>query len=262
MPDKMKSMNSKLQNLRFEFSRWLLPLLFLATFIAAPVRADDSMMQAAPAIEEVKLHYLKEGKPNAIELLAPPPLPDSAEQAADLAEVRFACKNATSNDIAAALEENKGVEFSYFAPIIGDISSNNLPVTEKFLHHVQTDASSVVNSCKDFWKRPRPFMIDPSLATTGKLQKSFSYPSGHSTESMTLALVLAQLFPDKRDALTAEARTIGWHRVEIARHYATDVYAGRVLAQAIVHQMEKDKKFQKDLSETKAEIAAAKMSKN
>ena len=44
---------------------------------------------------------------------------------------------------------------------------------------------------KDYYHRPRPYTTDPSLAN-GKLEKSFGYPSGHSTESMVLALVLAE----------------------------------------------------------------------
>jgi acid phosphatase (class A) len=74
---------------------------------------------------------------------------------------------------------------------------------------------------------------------------------------MTLALVLADLFPDKHDAIVAKARSIGWHRVQIARHYPTDIYAGRVLAQAIVRQMKKSDQFQKDFAEARAELAAA-----
>ncbi|HEY1786547.1 MAG TPA: phosphatase PAP2 family protein, partial [Verrucomicrobiae bacterium] len=72
-----------------------------------------------------------------------------------------------------------------------------------------------------------------------------------------LALVLADLFPEHRDAIIGEARHIGWHRVEIARHYPTDIYAGRVLAQAIVREMKKDADFQKDFAAAKAEIATA-----
>jgi acid phosphatase (class A) len=74
---------------------------------------------------------------------------------------------------------------------------------------------------------------------------------------MVLALVLTDLFPDKRDALLARAREIGWHRVELARHYPTDIFAGRVLAQAIVREMKNDPDFQKDLAAAKSEIAAA-----
>ena len=88
----------------------------------------------------------------------------------------------------------------------------------------------------------------------GDPENSFSYPSGHSTESMVLALVLADLFPDQHDAIIAKARSIGWHRVEIARHYPTDIYAGRVLARAIVRKMKKNADFQKDFAAVKAEV--------
>jgi acid phosphatase (class A) len=201
------------------------------------------------------LNYLVPGKPDAVALLAPPPLPDSAEQVADMAEVKAVYHAATSNDIAAAYSEKKFDIFN-FTPAIGDFfQPGKFPKTEAFFHRVQTDAETVTDNAKDFYKRPRPYVTDPSLIN-GKLEKSFSYPSGHSTESMTLALVLADLFPDKRDAIIAKARSIGWHRVQTARHYMTDIYAGRVLAQAIVKQMKKSDAFQKDFAEAQAEIAS------
>ncbi len=207
-------------------------------------------------LQAADTHYLPEGKPDTVALLAPPPLPDSPEQAADLQEVREVSRSAPSNDVAAAFSEHKFSIFN-FTPQIGPFfQPGKFPITEAFFHRVQADAETVTDGSKDYWKRPRPYKIDPSLAE-GKLEKSFSYPSGHSTESMVLALVLADLFPDKRDAILAKARSIGWHRVEIARHYPTDIYAGRVLAQAIVHQMKKNKDFQKDFAEAKAEIGTA-----
>jgi len=50
---------------------------------------------------------------------------------------------------------------------------------------------------------------------------------------------------------------MGWHRVQIARHYPTDIYAGRVLAQAIVEQLKKNPEFQNHYAAIKAEIEAA-----
>ena len=231
-------------------------LLIAAIFVAAPLRADDQMAQPSQPVQSSQLHYLTGKKPDAIALLAPPPLPDSAEQAADMAEVQAVYHSATSNDIAVAYSQKKFTVFN-FTPAVGAFFlSNNLPKTAAFFDRVQTDAAAVTDNAKDFYKRPRPYTTDPSLAN-GKLEKSFSYPSGHSTESMVLALVLADLFPDKHDAIIAEARSIGWHRVQIARHYPTDIYAGRVLAQAIVKQMLKSDAFQHDFAEAKAEIAAA-----
>jgi hypothetical protein len=44
---------------------------------------------------------------------------------------------------------------------------------------------------------------------------------------------LYYLSDGKPDAITPKRCSIGWHRVEIARHYSTDIYAGRILAQVI-----------------------------
>jgi acid phosphatase (class A) len=171
-------------------------------------------------------------------------------------EVRTVSQAAPSNDVAMAFSE-KEFSISNFTPAIGrNFQPGKFPKTEAFMHNVQTDAAAVADHAKNIWKRPRPFMIDPGLAT-GKLEKTFSYPSGHSTESMVLALVLADLFPEKRDAIVAEARAIGWHRIEIARHYPTDIYAGRVLAQAIAEQMKQSPDYQRDFAAAQAEIAAA-----
>lgn len=236
-------------------------LVFAAIVLASPLRADDTMTLPTEAVDVSHLHYLNGKKPNVPELLAPPPLPGSAEQEADLDEVRAVYHAAPANDIAIAYSQKNFSAFT-FAPAIGAFfQSNNLPKTTAFFEKVQSDAAAVTDNAKNFYRRPRPYTTDPSLAN-GKLEKSFSYPSGHSTESMVLALVLADLFPDKQEAIIAQARSIGWHRVMIARHYPTDIYAGRVLAQAIVKQMEKSHAFQKDFAQAQAEIHAAAQSGN
>ena len=225
----------------------------------APLRAaDDSMSQPTPLAKSSQLHYLKYDKLVAAEILPPPPLPGSPEQAADLAEVQAVYRSATSNDVAAAYSERKFSIFN-FTPVIGDFFlSNNLPKTTAFFEKVQSDAETVTDLGKVYFHRPRPYTTDTSLAN-GKLEKSFSYPSGHSTESMVLALVLADLFPDKHETIIAKARNIGWHRVEIARHYMTDIYAGRVLAQAIVRELKVSPDFQRDFTEVQGEIGYAKI---
>ena len=55
---------------------------------------------------------------------------------------------------------------------------------------------------------------------------------------------------------------MGWHRVQIARHYPTDIYAGRVLAQAIVRELEKNAAFKGKFAEAKSEIEAARKAAN
>jgi len=234
----------KFSNKTAWFSR---PLVFAAIFAIAC---------AGAFAKESALHYLKTGKPDAATLLAPPPLLGSVEQAAEMDEVRAVYHAASEADRNAAYDEKKFSVFNFTGAIGEFFQSNSLPKTAAFFEKVQLDAETVTDLGKDFFKRPRPFTTDPSLAN-GKLEKSFSYPSGHSTESMALALVLADLLPAKHDAILAHARAIGWHRVQIARHYPSDIFAGRVLAQAIVKQFKKSDAFESDFDAVKAELAAA-----
>ena len=226
---------------------WLRVLAFAALFAATNV---------ATFAKDAALTYLDPGKPAAATLLAPPPLPDSAEQAADMDTVRSVYHAASKADQQAAYDEKKFSVFNFTAAVGSFFVKTNLPKTAAFFEKVQQDAETVTDLGKDYFHRPRPFTTDTNLAN-GKLEKSFSYPSGHSTESMVLALVLAEMLTDKHDAILGHARRMGWHRVQIARHYPTDIYAGRVLAQAIIKQLKKSASFEKDFAEAKAEIIAA-----
>lgn len=239
-------LNAQALRLAFVKNNYALTCLCFALALAiAPLKASAQNQS-----------YLTPGKPDVLALLAPPPEPGSAEQDADLAEVRTVSAAATMDQKAAAFAEKKFTVYNFTVPVGGFFKEAKLPKTTAFFKRVQEDAASVVDSSKDVYRRPRPYVIDRSLAN-GKLETSFSYPSGHSTETMTLGLVLAEIFPEKRDAILAHARLMGWHRVQIARHYPTDIYAGRVLAQAIVREMDANPQFQHDLAEVKAEVAAA-----
>jgi acid phosphatase (class A) len=212
--------------------------------------ASLNPLQAA----EKPLSYLTADRLDAREILPDPPQPGSVEQAADMATVVAVHAACTTNEAVAAFAEKKFNVFN-FTPAVGAFFlPENLPQTTAFFKHVQTDAAAITDLAKDVWQRPRPYMVDPTLAS-GKLENSFSYPSGHSTESMVLALVLADLLPDKKPAILAAARSIGWHRIQIARHYPADIYAGRVFAQAILRELKASPAYQKDFAAVKAELA-------
>ena len=226
---------------------------FLRPLLCAAVAS--AIFSTATFAKESELNYLPPGSPSAAEILAPPPLLDSAEQAAEMATVRAVYHAASEADKQAAYAEKKFSVFNFTEVVGVFFIATNLPKTAAFFEKVQLDAETVTDLGKDYFQRPRPFTTDTNLSN-GKLEKSFSYPSGHSAEAMTLALVLADLLPDKHDAIIAHARAMGWHRVQIARHYPADIFAGRTLAQAIAKQLKQSETFQKEFAEVKAEIAA------
>jgi acid phosphatase (class A) len=189
-------------------------------------------------------------------LLAPPPLAGSNEAAADLATVASAHGTASQEDLAMAQSEARFNVYA-FAPAIGVFfNPGKTPETEAFFKRIHRDSDRVVDAGKVNWKRLRPLNADPTL--NPKLHdQAYSYPSGHSTRATIYALLLSEIFPDRREAIMATARTLGWHRVQMALHYPTDIVAGRVLAQAIVRKLKEDPAFQHDFAEVTAELKAA-----
>ena len=204
-------------------------------------------------------YYLAPGHPDGVALLAPPPVPGSEEEVADLAEARAVFKGRTPAEKARASNDYT-ISIFLFTPAIGPFfQAGKLPKTEALFKKVKNDITQPLDTAKDYWHRKRPYQMDEQL-WLGAPEKSFSYPSGHSTRGTVEALLLAELFPDHKEAILAIGRNIGWDRVLIGKHFPTDIYAGRVLGQAIVHEVQSSPAFQHDFAEARAEVRAAQAS--
>jgi len=233
-----KSMSKTRNSMRVLRGSGLAGLLIL--FLAAPLLADEP--------------YLAAGHPDGVALLAPPPVPGSEEEAADLQEARAVFNSRTADEEARAKRDDN-LTFDLFKPAIGpEFDLGKLVRTDALLKKVKAEIAPTINEPKDFWKRKRPYQLDEHLAL-GKPESSFGYPSGHSARGTVYALVLAELFPEKKDAILEEGREIGWDRVLMGKHFPTDIQAGRVLARAIVRELMANLAFQRDLAQAKAEIA-------
>jgi acid phosphatase (class A) len=200
--------------------------------------------------------YLPPSKPDPIALLPAPPAADSAEQAADLEEVESVVAHRTPQDVARGKEESEFSLATFSTPAGINLQSNKLPKTTAMFQEVLAETKAVTDVGKKYWKRLRPYELDPKLLD-GEKESSFGYPSGHSTRATVYALLLAELLSDKREAILAEGRQVGWDRVMLGRHYETDVYAGRVLGQAIVRALHENPKFELDFAAVRAELDAA-----
>jgi acid phosphatase (class A) len=201
-------------------------------------------------------HYLAPGHPDGVALLAPPPVTGSAEALADLASARAVFNGRTAPEETRA-KADESLAFTVFERAIGpDFDPAKLPKCQAMLKQVKEEIAAVINVPKNHWKRLRPYQVDPQLSL-GDPENSFSYPSGHSTRGTVYALVLAELYPDKREAILAVGRELGWDRVLIGKHFPTDIMAGRVLGQAIVRELFASAAFQRDLAAAKAEVDAA-----
>ena len=233
-------------NLPSWISRRRLPpsTLRLALLLATAVS-----LSAAPA-------YLTTNSFDGISLLPPPPERGSTEEAADLASVRAVFNGRTEAEEERATKDS-GLAFSLFQPAVGaTFDLDKLPKTKALLEKVKKEIGPVIDASKNHFKRLRPYQIDDHLVL-GPAEPSFSYPSGHSTRGTVYSLVIAELFPEKKDAVLEIGRDIGWDRVLIGKHFPTDVHAGRVLGYAIVRGLSANTIFQHDLEQAMAEIRDA-----
>lgn len=215
---------------------------------------------AAPLLLAAQLFaqgtYLTSGRPDGVVLLAPPPATNSAEAVADLATVRSVFKARTPEETARAGRHDDLSLYAFSVAIGPSFTRGKFPKTEELYQRVRKEIGDPINVAKDHWKRKRPYELDETLAF-GKPEKSASYPSGHSTRGTVYAMVLAEVFPEKREEILAIGREIGWDRVLIGKHFPTDIYAGRVLAKAIFRELMASEAFQHDLAEAKEEAQAA-----
>lgn len=226
--------------------RLLRPLLVAAVLCAACVgrTAEPARFLGPDAV------------PAAARLLPAPAEAGSAEQTTELALLHAVHDHATADQLAAAQRTAEFDVFTFAAQIGPWFEGGRLPRTAAFFAAIENDTRAVTRRAKDQFRRPRPFVADPTLVPLA-VEHSPSYPSGHATRATVVALVLAELFPEHREALLAAAREIGFHRIVAAVHYPSDVYAGRVLGQAIAQALLRDASFQAELEAVRAEVAAA-----
>jgi len=196
---------------------------------------------------------------DAISLLPPPPAVGTAEDRAELDTTYRVHTAASPADIALGTRENKLTIFQLTATAVPWFRPGTAPKTEALLKRVEAETKAVTDAAKDRWRHPRPYHEDParfSDAIEHESAEHYSYPSGHSTRGTVFSLVLAELFPENRDAILAKGREAGWLRVEGGVHFLSDIYAGRVLGQALARSFLASASFQQDLAAAKAELAA------
>jgi acid phosphatase (class A) len=235
----------------------VMSLFFRAAFIGLLLTTGSaSSPLPAKAADDGKLLWLTpEQEQSLIAALPPAPLPGSPVDQADLAAVLQAQANRTPQQVAQVLAEAH-VTPKLFQVVLGpQFSPEREPKSYQLIVNAAHDTGILQRDAKDKWKRPRPFRahaeVHPVYPADG-----LSYPSGHATFAYTCALLLAEIFPDKKDALLKEAAQIAQDRVIGGVHYPSDIAAGQKFGRAFVQVLLANPDFQAALGAAKKEVAA------
>ena len=112
---------------------------------------------------------------------------------------------------------------------------------EDELRGMVKQAVPTIRHFKNKFNRKRPFEIDGNLDVLGsKTNKTRSYPSGHSTQSMIIGLYASEKFPEHREGIMQAAKEVGMGRVKAGFHFLSDHLAGQMLGQKMFEMMNKE----------------------
>lgn len=91
----------------------------------------------------------------------------------------------------------------------------------------------LVLSIKHYFKRPRPKSLPPNLRS--KIVQKYSFPSGHSTDSFSIAFLMAHFYPllPLQVGIYLLSALISFSRLYVGEHYPTDVITGALLGIAM-----------------------------
>lgn len=247
--------------------------LLLTACASAPALAPDAAAGVRPdpaAVPEIRpgvsLGYLAPAAiPDSQALVPPPPAAASAALAQDVAVMRAALAlRDTPRFEQARHDANLRFPFAAgtFACALGvDIDPQRTPATWRLLRRSLADAAASTRGAKEHHQRARPFVENGAPTCTPEdeaaLRGNGSYPSGHTAIGWTWALLLAQLAPERSDALLARGRSYGESRLVCNVHWQSDVLQGRFMGSATFARLQSDPTFRADVATATAELAAA-----
>lgn len=244
-------------------------LVFLWLIIMAGCTAGTASHGPAP-VPELRPGLLKgylDPKTNygsSAVLVPPPPGEGSAALALDeeYSKRCLALRNTPRWKQAAIDAELKFPEAAgTFSCVLGvPITEKETPYLYMLLRRTLTDAGLSTYGAKRKYNRKRPFMVNNQPMCTphakAKLESDGSYPSGHTAIGWAWALILAEIAPERANAILARGRAFGESRNVCNVHWHSDVIEGRFMGAATVARLHADPAFCSDLAAAKAEVAA------
>lgn len=239
--------------------------LLLAACQTAPTTSPEAVGETRAGSGYLNGYLGRADRPDSLALLPTPPAEGTPAHAADVAQyraTRLPAAHPRWGQAAADAVLKWPAAAGAMACALGvQVSPERTPHLNMLLRRTLADAGLSTYGAKDHYKRPRPFVVFNQPTCTPADEKSLSrdgsYPSGHAALGWAWGLVLAELAPERAQALLARGHAFGQSRVVCGVHWQSDVDQGRTMGAATVARLHADAQFSAQMAAARREIEAA-----
>lgn len=226
--------------------RMAIGALVLAAALAGgqPVRAEEPV-------------YIAAGQVDLAKVLAPAPLPESRTTTADFRILFELQASRTPAQVEQAKADVLRVLSGFSGAVGTDLSKKAAPITNEVIDRAWKQAYVLVIDAKKHWSRQRPYLANAQIQLAVPAENTPSYPSGHATYGTLMAILLANIVPEKATAIFDRGWEMGFDRLIGGVHYPSDVDAGRITGSVLGAELLRSPALQADLARAAVEVRTA-----
>ena len=237
--------------------------------VAALVFSFANSVQAAGDEKNGHAYFTKAELPNMANILPAPPAFESARFVADQSQYLWG-KLMRLDEARCAMAQRDAVYsmqtiIDEFGGIFGlEITKEDTPEIYTILQDVCASCDSIYHDAKDYFGRQRPYAYyNEGTIVPEKEEKhrnEGSYPSGHTVQGWTSALLLCDInqSPEAMEGLLTRGYEFGQSRVIAGYHWQSDVDAGRMAGTVLYQLIRNHERFIQQLAKARAEFAQKK----
>ena len=212
--------------------------------------------------QQVESYLTREQLPDAVTFLPAPPAERTPQAEADKA-IHHWMKSLRSGErgVRAAREATTNVDTmaAMFSGAFGrELSREKTPRTMDLLYRSIRTFRLAASHPKKAYMRVRPYVYyDEGTLVPGDEEEerhTGSYPSGHTSRGWGMALVLAQLNPERQDTILSAGYEWGQSRVIAGYHWQSDVDAARLMTSATFARLQDCPEYMADLTLAREEL--------
>lgn len=195
------------------------------------------------------------------QVLPPPPAQSSAQAQIEQDELARVERSRTASEFAAAKIDGTSKDASIFRDAIGPgFALQRLPQTALLMEMVRDSEKATADRAKGYFKRPRPWIVNPSIQACSRDDESLSsYPSGHATMAYSMGAILSRLIPARSSAIMVRAAQYAQNRIICEVHYRSDVTAGEALGLVVAERLMQKAQFRDQFNRARAELIKARL---